>query len=688
VRSGGLGAGEEAARVLERLFTRARDEASNVPPPAYWPVRPAPPGPEGERRLVLRGAVLLQVRGPRAAEGAAARAPLSPELVAALEEAPSRPGRELLRLLAADHLLAPSALLVAFAIAAAGVVFEAVLLRSLFDLGRELAIAGQRLGAMGVLLLFTTALLLLELSIASGLLRLGRQVEVRLRAAFLEKIPRLGDRYFASRLTSDMAERSHSVHRVRLLPEMGGDLARSVFELFLTTVGIAWLAPAGALPALVTTILAVVVPLAAQPLLAERELRQRTHAGALSGFYLDALLGLVAIRAHGAERVVRREHEALVVSWARAGVGLQRAVVAIEGVQFLAGFGLAAWLVLAYLTRGGELGGVLLLIYWALNLPVLGEEVALVARQYPAERNVALRLLEPLGAPEEAEATAEGVAGVSDVRPSGVAVAFERVVVRAAGHTILENIELSIAAGSHVAIVGPSGAGKSTLVGLLLGWHRPAAGRVVVDGAPLDAAHLERLRQGTAWVDPAVQLWNRSLLDNLLYGTDTDGALPPLGAAIEAVGLGGVLERLPDGMQTSLGESGALLSGGEGQRVRLGRALLRPGVRLAILDEPFRGLDRAQRRELLARVRRAWAGATLLCITHDIGETRAFDRVVIIEGGRIVGDGSPAELCARPNSPYRAMLDAEDAVRTGLWSRREWRRLRLEDGRLIADGKA
>ena len=203
VRSGGLGAGEEAARVLERLFTRARDEASNVPPPAYWPVRPAPPGPEGERRLVLRGAVLLQVRGPRAAEGAAARAPLSPELVAALEEAPSRPGRELLRLLAADHLLAPSALLVAFAIAAAGVVFEAVLLRSLFDLGRELAIAGQRLGAMGVLLLFTTALLLLELSIASGLLRLGRHLEVRLRAAFLEKIPRLGDRYFARPVESD-----------------------------------------------------------------------------------------------------------------------------------------------------------------------------------------------------------------------------------------------------------------------------------------------------------------------------------------------------------------------------------------------------------------------------------------------------------------------------------------------------
>ena len=117
----------------------------------------------------------------------------------------------------------------------------------------------------------------------------------------------------------------------------------------------------------------------------------------------------------------------------------------------------------------------LLLVYWALNLPVLGQEVALMARQYPAHRNVTLRLLEPLGAPEETNAqvpdpvAASHPARSSTATPPGVAIVLEGVSVRAAGHTILDKIDLDIEAGAHVAIVGPSGAGKSSLVGILLG---------------------------------------------------------------------------------------------------------------------------------------------------------------------------------------------------------------------------
>jgi ABC-type transport system involved in cytochrome bd biosynthesis fused ATPase/permease subunit len=144
----------------------------------------------------------------------------------------------------------------------------------------------------------------------------------------------------------------------------------------------------------------------------------------------------------------------------------------------------------------------------------------------------------------------------------------------------------------------------------------------------------------------------------------------------------GVVEKLPDGLQTSLGEGGGLVSGGEGQRVRLGRAMLRPGVRLVILDEPFRGLDREQRRELLARARQHWPETTLLFISHDIGETCSFGRVIVIEGGRLVEDGTPEALMARPDSRYRALLEAEEAVRRGMWSGVGWRRLWLEDGRL------
>jgi ATP-binding cassette subfamily B protein len=218
-------------------------------------------------------------------------------------------------------------------------------------------------------------------------------------------------------------------------------------------------------------------------------------------------------------------------------------------------------------------------------------------------------------------------------------------------------------------------------VGLLLGWHRPSSGRILVDGVPLRGERLQTLRRETAWVDPAVRLWNRSLLDNLYYGTrDPDGT--PLDLAMEQADLFEILERLPQGLQTSLGEGGGLVSGGEGQRVRLGRAILRPGVRLVILDEPFRGLDRPRRRELLSNARQHWQQATLICVTHDVGETQGFQRVLVIEEGQIVQDAPPGVLAARPGSRYRALLEAEKAVRTGLWEGAVWRRLWLQDGRL------
>ena len=116
------------------------------------------------------------------------------------------------------------------------------------------------------------------------------------------------------------------------------------------------------------------------------------------------------------------------------------------------------------------------------------------------------------------------------------------------------------------------------------------------------------------------------------------------------------------------------MAGGEGQRVRFGRALLRPGVRLVILDEPFRGLDRAHRRELLARARQWWRGATLLCITHDVGTIQTFDSVLVLAGGTIVERGEPDDLAARPDSYYRAMLDAEVLMQERLWSSDVWRR--------------
>src|SRR6185295_17627595 len=125
-----------------------------------------------------------------------------------------------------------------------------------------------------------------------------------------------------------------------------------------------------------------------------------------------------------------------------------------------------------------------------------------------------------------------------------------------------------------------------------------------------------------------------------------------------------------------------LVSGGEGQRVRFGRGLGRPDARLAILDEPFRGLERERRAVLLRRARERWRRATLVCVTHDIAETAGFDRVVVIAEGRIVEEGKPVELAARAGSRYRSLLEAEAAVAERLWANPAWRVVRLDHGTL------
>ena len=480
-----------------------------------------------------------------------------------------------------------------------------------------------------------------------------------------------------------MAERNHSIHLLRTLPVLAGQILRASFEIVLTTAAIVWLVPSTTPIVLLVLAASLLIPLFAQPVFLERDLRVRSHVGGLSSFYLDALLGLVPLRVHGAQAAIRTQHESLLVEWARARLGLQRAAVALEGAQFLVGYGLVLVLLLSYFSQGGETAAILLLAYWALNLPVLGLEIVRLAWRYPEQRNTTLRITEPLHALEEKDAApaSDGGAVVVTAPP---AIRIESATVRAAGHRILEAIDVSIEAGSHVAVVGPSGSGKSSLFGLLLGWHFPDEGRVMIDGSILSGERLDALREKTAWVDPAVQLWNRSLVDNLRYGNG-NGARASLMTIVEQAELRSVLEMLPEGHQTKLGDGGGLVSGGEGQRVRLARAFMRPNVSLALMDEPFRGLGRRQRAELLRRARELWSDATLMCITHDVSETEGFDRVLVMEGGRLVEDGAPAALAEDASSRYRALLDSERELMK-LWSEKTWRRFEIEGGKVQERG--
>ncbi|GMR23656.1 MAG: hypothetical protein BMS9Abin37_2106 [Acidobacteriota bacterium] len=665
--AGACRGGDEAASLVATLLK----DADSIPK-SYWSAKASP---DNDAEIIIRGAVVLRLDPSPASERVSSPS-LSRAIEAARDEEPARPGWELWSRIREDGLLTPAALVAAFAGAAAAIVIEALLFRSLLELAPLFGLFEYRVGIVGALVAFMLVALVIDYSAITGELRIGRRLEGRLRVAFQEKIPRLGDRYFGSRLISDMAERNHSIHLLRTLPQLAGQLLRTFFEIVLTTAAIIWLEPGTSGVVLLVVAASLVIPLAGQPVFQERDLRVRSHVGALTRFYLDALLGLIPLRVHGAQKAIRTEHESLLVEWARARLGLQRTATGLEAAQFCVGYGLIVLLLLSYLNQGGEPAAVLLLAYWALNLPELGLRLVRLAWRYPEQRNTALRVTEPLRAPEEVEQ-----APAADGTPLGtgpIAIRLEHATVRVAGHVILDNLDVDIDAGSHVAIVGRSGSGKTSLFGLLLGWHFPDEGRVLVDGSILGGERLDEMRVRTAWVDPAVQIWNRSLIENLRYGNDNRAEFP-LATIVEQAELVPVLEMLPQGHQTLLGEGGGLVSGGEGQRVRLGRALLRPEASLVLLDEPFRGLGREQRAELLVRARAHWQDATLLCITHDMSETEGFDRVLVIDGGRIVEDGSPGELLSRNGSRYRALVDSERELMK-LWSDGSWRRWEIRDG--------
>ena len=676
----GLRPGEEAAKAVILLSEQSQTvgfEHSPIPA-SFWSAYPTP---EDETQLFFRGIVLVRVTGltPEALTG---EVPLSPELSSLLTDEKINPEQHIWQLLKKDGLLLPSLAFIAALLSALGVTVQILLFKELLEFGQQISLINQHLDAFDIVFTLVVTLIFLDFALYSIVARMGRRLETHLRLAFLQKIPKLGDRYFHSRLTSDMTERAYELKLVRTLPELALQLLTTLFLIIFTTLGIIWLNPNSFLLAILASSLVVGLSLVFQPMLREQDLRFRTHDAALSRFYLDALLGLTPLRTHSAEQSLRTEYENLLSNWVRAGWNLGRTNTFVNTVQWSIYMLLAIWIVFDYVAQAGEASGILVLLFWVMRLPVLGQQLSMFAQQYPSLRNRVLRLLEPLTTSEESKHWYPlPPEEKSENASEGITIDFHAITVQASGHSILTNLNAHVSAGEHIAIVGASGAGKSSLVGLLLGWHYPITGHVKVDGKLLHADTLQNLRKNTAWVDPEVQLWNRSLRQNLYYG-EQGKSTTPLDIVLEQADLLDILNNLPNKLETSLGENGGLVSGGEGQRVRLGRAMLRNDVKLVILDEPFRGLDRSKRRLLLTRAREYWPQATLFFISHDIEESQAFERVWVIADGKIVEDNHPHTLMSQTDSHYNQLVAAEKAVRQTLWGSKEWRRLWLDRGRL------
>ncbi len=231
------------------------------------------------------------------------------------------------------------------------------------------------------------------------------------------------------------------------------------------------------------------------------------------------------------------------------------------------------------------------------------------------------------------------------VQPVGHGLEFDSVVFRHGDRTVLDDVSLSVPDGQRLAVVGPSGAGKSTLLQLIARFYDVDAGAVRVGGVDVRAINTEVLMARIAIVFQDVHLFDGTIEENVRLGRpDADEA--EVRAAATAARLDDVIERLPDGWATNVGEGGARLSGGERQRVSIARALLK-NAPIVLLDEVTSALDPVNEAAVHEGIERLMAGRTVVMIAHRMRTVRGADRIAFVDDGRIVEEGSHDELLRR-----------------------------------------
>lgn len=241
-------------------------------------------------------------------------------------------------------------------------------------------------------------------------------------------------------------------------------------------------------------------------------------------------------------------------------------------------------------------------------------------------------------------------------------IEFEDVGFAYSGAPVLDGVSFALEPGTTTAIVGPSGSGKSTILGLIAGLHEPDRGRVLFGGVDVATLDPESRRAAVSVVFQHPYLFDGSLRDNILVGdpgadTDTMAGATRLARVDELAG------RLPDGEQTAVGEAGSALSGGERQRVSIARALVKPAPVL-LVDEATSALDTENEAAVVDALTADLRPRTRVIVAHRLASIRRADRVLFVDAGRIVEDGTIAELLAEggPHHRFREFWSQQHAA--------------------------
>ncbi|MGL4395985.1 MAG: ABC transporter transmembrane domain-containing protein [Hyphomicrobium sp.] len=243
--------------------------------------------------------------------------------------------------------------------------------------------------------------------------------------------------------------------------------------------------------------------------------------------------------------------------------------------------------------------------------------------------------------------------------PSPGTVAFDNVSFAYPGRPntlALNGVSFQVQRGETIALVGPSGAGKSTIFSLLLRFYDPQTGRIVVDGVDVRNADLKALRSRVAFVPQDVALFADTIAENIGYGSP-GASRRDIEAAATAAQAKGFISALPDGFDTRLGERGVTLSGGQRQRIAIARAILR-NAPILLLDEATSALDAESEGQVQKALEAAMHDRTTIVIAHRLATVQRADRILVMDGGRIIEAGTHAEL-KRRGGLYARLADLQ-----------------------------
>jgi ATP-binding cassette subfamily B protein len=538
-------------------------------------------------------------------------------------------------------------------------------------LGIAHAVSGIGLGVMGALLVAQVAtggeigpylVGLLALVPVTAVLQwadswishdLAFRLLAEMRIALYGLLDRLAPAYLQRRRSGDLV--SAATGDIELIELF---YAHTVSPLFVAVI-----VPGGVLltlvlvaPVLALTLLPFILLVALTPLLGGRALERlgaalREQTGVANAHMVDGVQGLRTIAAFnaGPDRVADVEqHSRRLGDLKRAFLRQQALQAAL--IDALIGFGsLAVLTVGALLVTEGEIARTRLPLVTLLAASSFGPVVSIVT--------VAKELMQTVAAArryfaiEDEPVPVTDGPGVALPSPSegvaGLPVAFEHVTFRYAPTEppALADVTFAIGAGQTVALVGRSGAGKTTAAHLLLRFWDPQEGRITLAGHDLRAFKLDDLRRHIALVAQDTYLFNASLWDNLRLGRP-DATDDEVLAAARLANVDEFAAALPDGYATPVGERGMQLSGGQRQRVAIARALLKDAP-ILVLDEATSHLDAVNEAEVRQALARLMHGRTTLVIAHRLSTIRDADRIVVLDAGRVVEEGTHAELLAR-----------------------------------------